>query len=67
MQNVPVDILVNKMGSIYKLVVLASLRAVELGEGAAKLVDAKTEAKPTNVAIQEIMEGKITYKEKEKK
>ena len=67
MQNVPVDSLVNKMGSIYKLVVLASLRAVELGEGAARLVDSNAEAKSTNIALMEIMQGKITFKEKEKK
>lgn len=67
MQNVPVDTLVNKIGSIYKLVVIASQRAVELGEGAARLVDSNAEAKPTNIALQEIMEGKISYKEKEKK
>jgi DNA-directed RNA polymerase subunit K/omega len=43
-------------------VILASRRAIELSEGAAKLIDAPPTAKPMNVAIAEISEGKITYK-----
>lgn len=67
MQDVPVEELLNKTGSIYKLSVLASLRAIELSEGAAKLVDAKPDTKTINIALKEIQEGKITYKVKEKK
>jgi DNA-directed RNA polymerase subunit omega len=66
MQPIPVNELYNKIGSVYKLVVLAALRAIELNEGAAKLVDAKPDEKPVNVALQEILEGKVAYKEKEK-
>ncbi|MCM8761082.1 MAG: DNA-directed RNA polymerase subunit omega [Candidatus Omnitrophica bacterium] len=65
--NVDIADLLNKTGSVYKLVILASRRAIELSEGAAKLVDAPPEAKVTNVAIQEIAEGKISYKVKEAK
>lgn len=54
--------LVNITGSTYKLVVLAARRAVELGEGAPKLVDASPEMKVTSIAIREIMEGKVSYK-----
>ena len=65
--NFDIAELVNKTGSTYKLVILASRRAIELSEGAARLVDMPAEAKVTNVAIQEISEGKITYKIKDEK
>lgn len=67
MQDIDRDHLLDKTGSVYKLVVLAALRAIEISDGAAKLVDAPTEVKPVNLALKEILEGKITYKEKEKK
>ena len=56
------DELVQKIGSVYKLVILASQRAVELSAGAQKLVDVDPREKPVNVALKEIAEGKITYK-----
>lgn len=65
--NLTIDKLINKVGSLYKLVTLASLRAVELSDGAANLVGEKQEAKPVNVALKEIAEGKVSYKAKEKK
>jgi DNA-directed RNA polymerase subunit K/omega len=40
---------------------------VELGGGAAKLVDARPDEKIINVALKEIVEGKISYKAKEGK
>ena len=68
MQDIDRDDLLDKTGSVYKLVVLAALRSIELSDGAAKLVDAPaTEGKPLNIALREILEGKITYKEKDKK
>ena len=55
-------------GSVYKLVVLASRRALELGAGSEKLVNASPNEKPTSVALKEIVEEKINYKkDKEKK
>jgi DNA-directed RNA polymerase omega subunit len=65
--NVDIADLLNKTGSTYKLVILASRRAIELSEGAARLVDMPAEAKVTNVAIQEISEGKVTYKIRDEK
>ena len=59
--------LVNRTKSTYKLVILASRRAIELSEGATNLVNAPADAKVMNVAIQEISEGKITYKIKDEK
>ena len=67
MQDLPVDSLLNKVGSAYKLVILASRRAIELSEGATKLVEAPLDAHVTNIALKEILEGKISYKIKEKK
>jgi len=67
MYNVSVADLVKKVGSTYKLVILTSLRAIELGDGAANLIGAKPGAKVINVAMEEIAQGKISMKEKEKK
>lgn len=67
MENVPIDELLNKTGSTYKLVILASLRAIELNEGAHPLVNHAPDAKPVNIAVREILEGKVSYKAKEAK
>jgi DNA-directed RNA polymerase omega subunit len=48
--------------SIYKLVILASKRALELAEGQPKMVNASAAIKPSTVALQEISEGKVEYK-----
>ncbi len=56
-----------KTGSVYKLVTLASRRAVELNEGAQKLVESASGEKMINIALKEILEGKITLKIKEAK
>ena len=51
-------------GSVYKLVVLASKRALELSEGQAKLVeDITSAAKPSTIALKEIEQHKLTIKE----
>ncbi|MDP2913789.1 MAG: DNA-directed RNA polymerase subunit omega [Candidatus Omnitrophota bacterium] len=65
-QDTGIDKLLNKTGSAYKLVVLASTRAIELGEGAAKLVDTNPDSKVMDIALKEIIEGKITYKRRAK-
>lgn len=67
MQKLPLEDLLSKVDSIYKLVILASRRAIELSEGAARLTDARTEDRPAKTALKEIQEGKIAYKVKEKK
>ncbi len=45
--------------SVYKLVILASKRALEIAEGQPKLVVASASVKPSTVALQEIAENKI--------
>jgi DNA-directed RNA polymerase omega subunit len=48
--------------SVYKLVILASKRALEIAEGKPKMVSAPLEMKPSTVALQEIAEGKLYWK-----
>jgi len=56
------ELLKGKQSSIYKLVVLASRRALELGAGSERLVSMAPGTKLTSVALEEIKENKITYK-----
>jgi DNA-directed RNA polymerase omega subunit len=50
--------------SVFKLVVLASKRALEIAEGQPKLTDSlSVTVKPSIIALQEIVEGKIKAKE----
>ena len=60
------DLLKNTNGSIYKLVTLASRRALELGGGSEKLVEIAPNAKITSIALKEIIENKISCKETKK-
>ncbi|HOX09973.1 MAG TPA: DNA-directed RNA polymerase subunit omega [Candidatus Omnitrophota bacterium] len=57
--------LLDKTNSIYKLVILASKRALELNEGSPKLVETESK-KVSTVALEEIKSGKISMKEKKK-
>ena len=65
MINVPIEDLAKQTGSIYKLVVLAARRAAELNEGAAPLVQVSSK-KAATIALEEIRQGLITYKQKGK-
>jgi DNA-directed RNA polymerase omega subunit len=58
MSYIPIQDLLDKTGSIYKLVVLASKRATELNAGAPKLVEMNHE-KVTTIALEEIAQGKV--------
>ena len=61
MGYVPLEELVHKsLDSVYKLVILASKRALEIAEGQPKLVEMDASVKPSTVALHEIAEGKIT-------
>lgn len=62
-----IDKMLGERGSIYKLTILAAMRATELNSGATRLVDVPLATKPTTVALQEIREGKIAYREVEPK
>lgn len=62
-QNIFREELLDKTdSSIYKLVILATKRALEIAEGAPKLADVGGDVKPTTVALREIMGGKVRFK-----
>ena len=63
---IPVEDLLKKVESRYNLVVLASRRAVELGDGGKRLIDISPLAKISTIALEEIREGKVNCKESEK-
>jgi DNA-directed RNA polymerase omega subunit len=54
-------------GSIYKLILLASQRALELAEGAPRLVEYPSSDKPATVALEEISKGKVILEINKKK
>jgi DNA-directed RNA polymerase omega subunit len=63
MPYIELDKLLDKTdGSIYKLVILAYKRALEIAEGQPKLVNMNLVAKPSAIALQEIAEGKVRYR-----
>lgn len=62
MAYVPLENLLDKSaGSVYKLVILASKRALEIAEGQPRLVNVNSSAKPSTLALHEIAEGKVRY------
>ncbi len=64
MDYIPLETMLDKTdGSIYKLVILASRRALEIAEGQPKLVEVDASTKPSTIALYEIAKGKITYKQ----
>jgi DNA-directed RNA polymerase omega subunit len=65
MSYVPLEKLLDKSRySIYKLVILASKRALEIAEGQPKLVTTgESTDKPSTIALLEIAEGKVRVKE----
>ena len=66
MYNIPMEELLSKTNSVYKLVVLASRRATELNAGAGKLIEASPRTKSFLLALEEIRQGKVRIKEKGK-
>ena len=55
------DLLKNTGNSIYKLVILAAKRAIELNNGMPKLVD-HAPGKSGSIALEEIKQGKVRLK-----
>jgi len=53
--------------SIYKLVILASKRALEIAEGQPKLVEVNASMKPSTIALYEIAAGKVRCKKAKQK
>ena len=61
MAQVPIEELLKRCGSIYRLVILAAKRAKEVADGAPPLVETE-QKKVTSVALEEILQGKVLYK-----
>ena len=59
------ELLPKSAGSVYKLVRIASKRALEISETGAKLISASSNAKLTTVALDEIRAGKVVEKSME--
>ena len=49
-------------GSVYKMVILAAKRALEIAEGQPPLVEMNSTTKPSTLALHEIAGAKIQYK-----
>ncbi len=64
---VPLEPLLEKIGSIYKLVIVAARRALELNDGAPKLVEIDPKHKPSTIALAEVAAGKVSMKIKGEK
>ena len=61
--QVPLENLLDKCeGSVYKLVIVAAKRALELAEGLPKLIEVNPAIKPSTVALMEIAAGKVFVK-----
>ncbi|MFH1046450.1 MAG: DNA-directed RNA polymerase subunit omega [Candidatus Omnitrophota bacterium] len=58
MSYVPIQELLEKTGSLYKLVVMAAHRASDINAGAPRMIEADHE-KVTSVALEEIAQDKI--------
>ena len=66
MSYMPVGKVFKDSDSIFKLTIIAARRAVELNNGAHKLIDTVT-SKFSTIALEEIAAGKVKYKIKENK
>ncbi len=60
MDYIPIEQLLDKAdNSIYKLVMLAAKRTLEIAEGQPKLVSVNASLKPSSTALEEIAQGKV--------
>ena len=66
MTRVPLEGLLDKVGSVYKLVILASRRALELNDGAPPLIETG-DKRTAIVALEEILQGKVRLKNDKEK
>ena len=62
MLGITIEKLMDKVDSKYRLVLIAAQRAVQLAKGAPPLVDAARSRKPTYLALEELAQGKLTYR-----
>lgn len=57
------DLLPKSNYSIYKLIRMASMRAMELADGQGKLIEMDAATKTATIALEEIRLGKVVLKE----
>ncbi|MBL7081072.1 MAG: DNA-directed RNA polymerase subunit omega [Candidatus Omnitrophica bacterium] len=68
MPYVPLETLLDKTNnSVYKLVVVAAKRSLEIAEGQPSLIQVDKSLKPGTIALKEIAAGKVRLKSKTKK
>lgn len=67
MNSLPIEKLLEKTNSVYKLVILASRRVAELTLGAPPLIKTRGEKKVFAIALEEILQGKVSIKPVETK
>ncbi len=63
MSYMPREKVVKNEDSLYKLTLIAAKRAIELNNGAKKLIETESK-KFSTIALEEIGEGKVKYKVK---
>ena len=61
MSYMPREKIFNNRDSIYKVTLLAARRAIELSNGAQKLVESESK-KFSTIALEELSQGKVKYK-----
>ena len=61
MANVGAEELLQQHESLYKLVLVAAKRALEVSQGAPPLVET-TQKQPGTIALEEIRQGKVSYR-----
>ena len=62
MAYIPLEKLMRKDTSLYKLILMAAARANELAQGAQPLISTSSK-KVSTIALEEIAAGKVHYKE----
>lgn len=63
MEYIPLEKLLDKTGnSMYKLVILAAKRTLEIAEGQPRLISGNHSLKPSSAALEEIAQGKVRLK-----
>ena len=63
-KGIALEKLLEKTGSMYKLVIVGAKRALELSEGSPRLAGASSKEKPALIALREIAEGKVSFRPK---
>jgi len=63
MAHVPLEKILDKAdNSLYKLVIIASKRAVEIAEGQPALIQNPSSMQPSTIALEEIAAGRVKIK-----